>query len=118
MQDFYRQTVSKNSLNRLQYELIDRRFENNEDNNGSRVIKLSSDAEEYALFRSPTTYLLLLLFLLFFSNLSVSLFVLSHHSDAYFHNALTAHNLANTLQTKAPLLVNVYLSNLNRALEG
>lgn len=61
-------------------------------------------------------YALLILFIVFFSNLAISLYTIFHTTDTFFIGALNSHKLANDLEIKAPLLVNVYLSNLNRAL--
>lgn len=70
------------------------------------------------MFTNPWTYCLLLLFIVFFSNLSIGLFAIFNQSNTFFLNALEAHKLANNLEIKTPLMINIYVSNLNRALEG
>ena len=82
----------------------------------SKAIKISSESEDYKAFSNPWIYGLLLTFILFFSNLAVSLFVTFENSNTFFLNSLSSHRLAVDLEVKAPLLINVYLSNLNRAL--
>lgn len=49
------------------------------------------------MLTNPWTYCLLLLFIVFFSNLSIGLFVIFNQSNTFFLNALEAHKLANDL---------------------
>ena len=83
VQEAYRKVVNRNTLNRLQYDLNDRPLDAAEDT-GARAIKLTSNTHEYALLHRPSTYVLLLAFLVFFSNLAVSLFLFCNDSNIYF----------------------------------
>lgn len=70
------------------------------------------------MFSNPWTYFLLFAFIGFFSNLPISLFTIFTKTNTFFLNSLSSHKISNDLEIKTPLLVNVYMSNLNRALEG
>lgn len=118
MQEAFRGSIEKGAVAKFQNELMERKDEKEEDLGGSKIIKLTYEPEGLKLFRKPATYYLLLLFVLFFSNLSLSIFLLARSHAGYFSAAVDANRLLVRLQNKTPLLVNVYLSNLNRALEG
>lgn len=97
---------------------MDRKYEREEEFSGSKVIKISSESEDYKIFSNPWMYVFLLTFIVFFSNLSASLFTIFHNSNTFFLNAISSHKLVNDLEIKPPLLINVYLSNLNRVMEN
>lgn len=115
--DFLRKTYKKGAVSKLQIELNDRRGEKEEEaGSASKSIKITSEAEEGRLFKNPVLYLLLVAFVAFFSNVSVSLFALSVRSESSFAQAVVANKLINDMLIKTPLLLNTYLANLNNAL--
>jgi hypothetical protein len=63
-------------------------------------------------------YLLMLAFVVFFSHLPATFFAISQNCSDYFTGVVSANRLINELEIKTPLLVNVYLSNINRALSN
>jgi hypothetical protein len=96
--DNFREVVSKASIHKLQLDIIDRqKYEKDEEVSGSKVIKISSESEDYKAFSNPWMYALLILFIVFFSNLAISLFTIFHTSDTFFIGALQSHKLANDL---------------------
>lgn len=117
--DFLRKSYKKGAVSKLQIELNDRRGEKEEEaGSASKSIKITCEAEESKLFKNPVLYLLLLAFVAFFSNISVTLFVLSSRSDSSFAQAVVANKLINDMLIKTPLLLNTYLANLNNALSN
>lgn len=84
----------------------------------TRTIKISSENEESKVFLNPMLYLLLFGFVLFFSHLPGTFFALSQTCSDYFTGVVSANRLINELEIKTPLLINVYLSNINRALSN
>ena len=114
--EHFRGVITKSSVNKLKLDFVDKKYENVEEVSGSKVIKISSEEDDFKVFSNPWTYCLLIAFIVFFSNLSISLFVVYNTTDTFFLNALDAHKEAIDLEIKIPMLVNVYLSNLNRAL--
>ena len=96
--DNFKDVVSKASIHKLQLDIIDRqKYEKDEEVSGSKVIKISSESEDYKAFSNPWMYALLILFIVFFSNLAISLFTIFHTSDTFFVGALHSHKLANDL---------------------
>lgn len=117
--DFLRRTYKKGAVSKLQIELNDRRGEKEEEaGSASKSIKIAAEAEEGRLFKNPVLYALLLAFVAFFSNVSVTLFVLTGRSDNSFAQVVVANRLINDMLIKTPLLLNTYLANLNNALAG
>ena len=76
------------SIPKLKLDLIDRKYERDEETSGSKIIKISSESEDYKVFSNPWTYALLVLFIVFFSNLATSLFLMFNSSNTFFLNAL------------------------------
>ena len=116
--DYFRDVITKSSITKLKLDFIDKKYESNEKLSGSKVIKISSEDDDYKVFSNPWTYCLLIAFVVFFSNLTISLFVVYNTTNTFFLNALDAHKQAIDIEIKVPMLVNVYLSNLNRALQN
>lgn len=117
--DFMRSAYRKGAVTRLQVELSDKRAEKEEEIvNANKFIKITSEAEETKLFKNPVLYALLVAFVLFFSNLSVTLFALTSTANNAFAEVVAAYKLVNDLEVKTPLLLNTYLANLNNALRN
>ena len=89
--DYFRDVITKSSITKLKLDFIDKKYESNEKLSGSKVIKISSEDDDYKVFSNPWTYCLLIAFVVFFSNLTISLFVVYNTTNTFFLNALDAH---------------------------
>ena len=92
--EHFRGVITKSSVNKLKLDFVDKKYENVEEVSRSKVIKISSESEDYKVFSNPWMIGLLITFIIFFSNLAVSLYAIFNNTSTYFLNALDAHKFA------------------------